>query len=225
MQLLSPASRDGIKFRFSVVVRRAPGARDPAFLHQPHQRRINRALIDLQRLFADLFDAPRDSVTVQRPHGFQRLQHHQIQCALQDFRFFLAHAPSCGVPTGVSTNSCGMSTRKTLAPASAELTGHLVLGKCESVFALSRLTANLASAGPYNVRALCRANSPPMNTSITSPPFWTTCSASPAPAFVLGSTPSLAGYRASATPPRASLPSSSFLPPGGAACNPSLSSA
>src|SRR5579859_184038 len=70
------ALRDRIVFRLAIVFRCPPGSGNPSSLQQPHQRRINRSLIDLQRLFADLFDPPCDSVAVLRPHRRQRFQHH-----------------------------------------------------------------------------------------------------------------------------------------------------
>src|SRR6476661_5185122 len=109
-QPLSPCPRDGIKLGFAIVIRCPPSAGNPPSLHQPHQRRINRSLIDLQSLFADLLDSSRDSVAVQWPHRGQRLQHHQIQCPLQNLRSPLRHASSCGATTGVFQPSCGMST-------------------------------------------------------------------------------------------------------------------
>src|SRR5713226_8044849 len=85
VELLTPGFRDGIEFGFSVVVRCAPGTRDPALLHQAYQRGVNCALIDLQSLYADLFNAAGDSVAMQRPHGRESLQNHQIQSALENF--------------------------------------------------------------------------------------------------------------------------------------------
>src|SRR3990170_7236116 len=66
MELLPPGFRDAVEPGLPVVVRRAPGGRDPALLHQAHERGVDGALMDLQGIFADLFDAAGDAVAVQR---------------------------------------------------------------------------------------------------------------------------------------------------------------
>ena len=90
-QLLPAGPRDRVELRLAVVVRRAPARRDPAALLQAEQRGVDRALIELQDVLADLLDAPGDAVAVQRPHRVERLQHHQIERALQDVGPGLAH--------------------------------------------------------------------------------------------------------------------------------------
>jgi hypothetical protein len=49
-------------------------------------------LIELQHVLADLLDAAGDAVAVQRPHRHQRLQHHQIERALQHIGLITALA-------------------------------------------------------------------------------------------------------------------------------------
>jgi hypothetical protein len=44
-------------------------------------------LIHGKQISADLLDAPRDSITVQRSQDIESLQDHQRQCALKDVRF------------------------------------------------------------------------------------------------------------------------------------------
>src|SRR5262249_55414240 len=57
----------------------------------PHQRRIDGALIQQYLVSADLLDATRNSISVQRAHRCQRLQDHQVQCPLQKIEFRFAH--------------------------------------------------------------------------------------------------------------------------------------
>ena len=54
-----------------------------------------------QHVLADLLDAPRDPVAVERPHRVERLQHHQIERALEDVGLGLTHRYSCWTATGV----------------------------------------------------------------------------------------------------------------------------
>src|ERR1700692_1610330 len=92
MELFPSGSGDRIELGFSVVVRRAPGTRNPASEHQANKRSVDCALIDLQHLFTDLFDAASDSVTMQRSHGLEGLQDHQIKRALENIRLVAGHA-------------------------------------------------------------------------------------------------------------------------------------
>src|SRR5215469_8768337 len=108
-ELLPPGLRNGIKLRPAIVLRRAPLGRNPPFLHQTDQAEIDRALIDLKRLLAKLLNAAGDAISMQTPHRIQRLQHHQIESALQNLRFVVRHVASCGLYRGVSQLSCGMS--------------------------------------------------------------------------------------------------------------------
>ena len=56
---------------------------------QLQQQRIERALIHIQQVSADLLDAPGDTVAVLRPKEVQCLEDHQGKRSLQDFRLFL----------------------------------------------------------------------------------------------------------------------------------------
>jgi hypothetical protein len=62
---------------------------------QAQQGGIDGSLIELQQVFAHLLDPARNAVAVQRPHRFQRLQHHQIERALQDGGLVIAHRIPC----------------------------------------------------------------------------------------------------------------------------------
>src|ERR1700733_1324512 len=76
IELLTARLGDGIKLGFSIVFGGAPGAGDPALVHQADQRGVNCALIDLQRFLADLFDAAGNSVTMLWAHGVESFQDH-----------------------------------------------------------------------------------------------------------------------------------------------------
>src|SRR5947209_464840 len=90
-ELFPAGARDRVELGAAVVLARAPLALNPAFLLEPEQRRIDGALIERERSLRDLFDAPRDGVSVQRPHGLQRFQHHQIERAVGNFGRGLIH--------------------------------------------------------------------------------------------------------------------------------------
>src|SRR5260370_30246614 len=61
-------------------------------------------------MLAHLLNPARDAITMHFAHGIQSLQHHQIECALQNIGLIISHQPSCGVTTEVWQNSCGLST-------------------------------------------------------------------------------------------------------------------
>ena len=71
-----------------VVLRNAPIGRYPAVLPQTQKGSVDRSFIQLENILAQLLDAARDAVPMQRAHNIQRLQNHQIESALQHFRFF-----------------------------------------------------------------------------------------------------------------------------------------
>ena len=56
LQLLFAGFGQGVELGFSPGVGLLPFRRDPALLFESMERRIERALGDLQRIFADLFD-------------------------------------------------------------------------------------------------------------------------------------------------------------------------
>jgi hypothetical protein len=77
-------SRDRVVLRLAVVVGGLPGPLDPAPLFQPHERRIESALIQPDRSFSDLFDSGGDAICMLGPHGRERTEHDEIQGARQD---------------------------------------------------------------------------------------------------------------------------------------------
>jgi hypothetical protein len=86
-ELTPTRRRDGVESRFAIGLRGAPIPAEQAALLQPHQRRIERAHIELQRATRHLLEARGNGVAVQRPKRVQRLQDHQVECALQNVGF------------------------------------------------------------------------------------------------------------------------------------------
>src|SRR5688572_15092893 len=82
-QLPASSIGDGVEARLSIVVGGSPAGRNPPALQQTHQRRVDSPLVQLQGVLADLLDTARNAVPVQRPHGAEGLQHHQVEGALQ----------------------------------------------------------------------------------------------------------------------------------------------
>src|SRR4051812_7438945 len=85
-----------------VILRGAPGCGDPSSLLQPNQRRIDRSLVQQHSVPTHLLDPARDSVTVHPSHRSERLQHHQVERALQQLELVLLHT--------VLLRSCGNTT-------------------------------------------------------------------------------------------------------------------
>ena len=87
---LTPARRrDRVEPGFAIGLRSAPISADEASLLQPHQRRIQRAHVELQGAAGHLLEACGDRVAVQRPERIQRLEDQQVERALQDLSFGL----------------------------------------------------------------------------------------------------------------------------------------
>ena len=82
---LSALGGDGVVARAAVVLRRAPFRADPAVEQQPLQRRIQRALADLQHIGGQQADAVGDAVAVLRA-ARQRPQDQQVERARQQIR-------------------------------------------------------------------------------------------------------------------------------------------
>lgn len=66
---------------------------------QTQQRRIDRPLVQFQYAIADLLNPPCDAVPVQRPKPVERLEHHQVERALQNIRSCIFHEMS-STPVG-----------------------------------------------------------------------------------------------------------------------------
>src|SRR5262245_14756518 len=98
-ELLPPGAGDGVVLGFPVVVGSAPARRNPSALLEAEERGIDRALIELEHVLADLLDAPGDPVTMKRSHCLERLEHHEVQSALENV-CLVAHRLSCLTATG-----------------------------------------------------------------------------------------------------------------------------
>src|SRR5262249_58704762 len=83
-ELLPAGAGDRVVAGAAVVLRCAPLRSDPSHLLELEQRRIERSLIQLELVAADLLDPPRDPVAVQRPEAIERLEDHQRQRAVED---------------------------------------------------------------------------------------------------------------------------------------------
>src|SRR6202044_1966265 len=71
-----------------------------AFMLKLEQQGIKRALVDRQKVSADLLDAPGDSPAVLRPQDIEGLEDHQRERSLQDVRLFLHGESTFRFPTG-----------------------------------------------------------------------------------------------------------------------------
>ncbi len=83
-ELSSPGRSDRVELRLPVLLRGAPFRRNPLLLLHAQERRIERALIELQQLAADLLDPPGEAVAVHRPEHVERAQDEEDQRALED---------------------------------------------------------------------------------------------------------------------------------------------
>src|SRR5215467_12224838 len=63
--------RQLVKLRTPVVLRTSPFRADVALLFQLQESWVKRAVIQRKKVSADLLNAPRQSVSVLRPHGLQ----------------------------------------------------------------------------------------------------------------------------------------------------------
>src|SRR5918995_3574817 len=94
LELLHATRGDGVELRPAVVLRRAPGGRNPALLLQPQKRGVDGAFVEPEDLATYLLDPPGDAEPVHRSERMQGLQDHQVQRALQHFRLLRIHGVS-----------------------------------------------------------------------------------------------------------------------------------
>ena len=92
---------EGIKFCFAIVGGSAPFGGDPAALLQPDEGGVDGALVEENFVAADLLDAAGDAVAVERAHGGEGLEDHEVQGALEEIEFGIGHGFGC---------SCVMAT-------------------------------------------------------------------------------------------------------------------
>src|SRR5579863_884871 len=89
MQLLAAGLGKPIEACPAVLFRSAPLGSYRAFILQLQQQGIERALVHVQKISANLLDAPGDTPAVLRPQDIESLKHHQGERSLQDVRLFL----------------------------------------------------------------------------------------------------------------------------------------
>ena len=116
VKLFAAGFGDGVEAGFAIVFGSAPLGGDPSLVEEANERGVDRALIDLERFFADLLDAAGDAVAVERAHGGESFEDHEVERALENFGFGIGwHLValtrcSCGMVTGVWHGSCGVAT-------------------------------------------------------------------------------------------------------------------
>ena len=86
VELAAAERGQAVELRAAVVVRRAPLGLQQAAHFEPVQRRIQRALLDLQHVARRLLDELRDRVAVHRAAA-DRLQDQHVERARQERRF------------------------------------------------------------------------------------------------------------------------------------------
>ncbi len=74
--------REPVILRLALVFRLAPFARDPTLVFEAIQRRVERALLNLQTIFGNLLDAQQNAIAVQRTER-NGLENEHVQRALQ----------------------------------------------------------------------------------------------------------------------------------------------
>src|SRR5260221_13072501 len=82
LQSSTPVEGQSIEARSAVVLGGAPFGSDRPLLLQLQQHRIQSALVEGEKIPADLLDPPRDPVAMQRAQDIESLEDHQGQRAL-----------------------------------------------------------------------------------------------------------------------------------------------
>ncbi len=78
---------DGVELGLAIVARGAPFGLDPAALFETNEGGVDGALIEKNFVSADLLNAACDAVAVERAHGGEGLQDHEVESALQEVEF------------------------------------------------------------------------------------------------------------------------------------------
>jgi hypothetical protein len=89
-------SRNRIELGPAIVFRSTPAGPDPPPMLQSHQGGVDSAFVEFQDVIADLLDAPGDTIPVLRAHAVERLQHHQVERALQHLELWLGICSTFG---------------------------------------------------------------------------------------------------------------------------------
>src|SRR5687767_16004544 len=103
--LLPSRTRQPVELRLAIVFGHTPLGGDGAFLLELQEGGVERAVVEGEPVAAGLLNPAGDAVTMERPQGFERLQHHQRQRALPHIRTgarrLCAHAVSYGKAIGM----------------------------------------------------------------------------------------------------------------------------
>src|SRR3954471_5219658 len=97
-------ARQRVALGFAVRFGPAPGALDPAFLLHANERRIQRALVERERMVRHLRETGRERVGMKRPHRGQGAQDDEIERPLQQLDVLAS--------TGHASGECQPLTRK-----------------------------------------------------------------------------------------------------------------
>ena len=100
LDLFAAGSRELVKLRLPIVVRKTPFGTDVSLLFQLEQRRIQGPVIDGQEIGACLLDLARNPIAMQRPSPFEGFQDHQRQSALPNLRFAIHGQETVASPMG-----------------------------------------------------------------------------------------------------------------------------
>src|SRR4029077_19143964 len=84
-KLFAPAASQRVILGLAIVVGDAPFRRDPTALFEPQKGRIERALVELEKIRGNLLNDHGGLEPVQRTQSFEGLEHYQIERALQHF--------------------------------------------------------------------------------------------------------------------------------------------
>src|SRR6266852_6390145 len=91
-----PPARGGqaVKFCAPVICGSSPFGFDPSFLQEPLERRVERAVLDLENVLRGLLDELGDAVAMHRPPA-KRAQDEQVQGSLQEIEPFVGREFGC----------------------------------------------------------------------------------------------------------------------------------
>ena len=107
--MLATEGGQRVKARAPIVVRSSPRARDPAALLQSLERRVERSVIDEERVPGSRLDRERDAVAMMRSKC-EHTEDEEIQRSLEER--ISRRVVSSGHSTGVLRPSSRMSTRR-----------------------------------------------------------------------------------------------------------------
>ena len=93
-ELAPPGRRDRVEAGLPARVGRSPLAVQPLLMRHPLERRIQRALLDAQRVFGGLVDSLGDGVAVQGAAAREHLQNQQVERTLKTIVRVLWHITS-----------------------------------------------------------------------------------------------------------------------------------